>query len=139
MLLNDANMIKPSQIRRDEKNFSCTFYLNPFLQLAAEKNDSKNGATRKFCGPSYFDPTLGEQVWKCQICSPIVLALLKSKIFNVFCPAIFLHFWRVWTDLTCYAYTQILEERFGSILKFGYSEKATKFEKIFLLKFDTTQ
>ena len=29
--------------------------------------------------------------------------------------------------------------RFATIVKFGYSEKATKFEKIFLLKFDTTQ
>ena len=35
-------------------------FLNPFLQLAAEKKDSKNGAARKFCGPSYFDPTLVE-------------------------------------------------------------------------------
>jgi hypothetical protein len=33
--------------------------LNPFLQLAAEKKDSKNGAARKFFGLSYFDPTLG--------------------------------------------------------------------------------
>ena len=32
--------------------------MNPFLQLAAEKQDSKNGAARKFLGPSYFDPTL---------------------------------------------------------------------------------
>jgi hypothetical protein len=28
--------------------------LNPFLQLAAEKKDSKNGATRKIFGPPYF-------------------------------------------------------------------------------------
>ena len=28
--------------------------MNPFLQLAAEKKDSKNGAARKFFGPSYF-------------------------------------------------------------------------------------
>ena len=33
-------------------------FLNPFLLLAAEKKDSKNGAARKFFGPSYFDPTL---------------------------------------------------------------------------------
>ena len=32
--------------------------MNPFLQLAAEKKDSKKGAARKFFGPSYFDPTL---------------------------------------------------------------------------------
>ena len=29
-----------------------------FLQLAAEKKDSKNGAARNVFGPSYFDPTL---------------------------------------------------------------------------------
>jgi hypothetical protein len=33
--------------------------LNLFLQRAAEKKYSKNGAARKFFGPSYFDPTLG--------------------------------------------------------------------------------
>jgi hypothetical protein len=32
--------------------------LNPFLQLAAEKKDSKNGAARNFFVPSYSDPTL---------------------------------------------------------------------------------
>jgi hypothetical protein len=32
--------------------------LNPFLQLAAEKKDSKNGAARNYFGPSYFDLTL---------------------------------------------------------------------------------
>ena len=32
--------------------------MNPFLQLPAEKKDSKNDATRNFLGPSYFDPTL---------------------------------------------------------------------------------
>jgi hypothetical protein len=32
--------------------------LNPFLQLAAEKKDSKNGAARNFFVPSYIDPTL---------------------------------------------------------------------------------
>ena len=35
-------------------------FLNPFLQLAAEKKDSKNGAARKFFGPSYFDLTLSK-------------------------------------------------------------------------------
>ena len=29
-------------------------FLNLFLQLAAEKKDSKNGAARNFFGPSYF-------------------------------------------------------------------------------------
>ena len=28
--------------------------MNPFLQLAAEIKDSKNGAARKYFGPSYF-------------------------------------------------------------------------------------
>ena len=28
--------------------------MNPFLQLAVEKKDSKNGAARKYFGPSYF-------------------------------------------------------------------------------------
>ena len=28
--------------------------MNPILQLAAEKKDSKNGAARIFFGPSYF-------------------------------------------------------------------------------------
>ena len=31
------------------------------------------------------------------------------------------------------------QNKFYPILKFGYSEKATKFEKIFHLKFDSTQ
>jgi REP element-mobilizing transposase RayT len=34
--------------------------LNSFIQLAAEKKDTKNGAARKFVDPSYFDPTLGQ-------------------------------------------------------------------------------
>jgi hypothetical protein len=34
--------------------------LNPFLQLAAEKKDSKNGAARKFFCPSYFVTALGD-------------------------------------------------------------------------------
>jgi hypothetical protein len=35
--------------------------LNPSLQLAAEKKDSKNGAARKIFWPSYFDLTLVNQ------------------------------------------------------------------------------
>ena len=38
-------LLKPSQNKKGKKN--------PFLQLAAEKKDSKNGATRKI-----FVPTL---------------------------------------------------------------------------------
>ena len=33
-------------------------FLNPFLQLEAEKKDLNYGAARKYFGPSYFDPTL---------------------------------------------------------------------------------
>ena len=36
--------------------------MNPFLQLAAEKEDSKNGAARKVFDPSYFDPTLSKEI-----------------------------------------------------------------------------
>jgi hypothetical protein len=34
--------------------------LNTFLQLAAEKKYSKNGAAGKFFGPSYFVTALGK-------------------------------------------------------------------------------
>jgi hypothetical protein len=36
--------------------------LNPFLQLAAEKKDSKIGAARNFLGPSYFVTALEFQI-----------------------------------------------------------------------------
>jgi hypothetical protein len=37
------------------KKFSdCSVFLNPFSKLPAVKKDSKNGADRKFFGPSYF-------------------------------------------------------------------------------------
>ena len=36
--------------------------MNPFLQLAAEKEDSKNGAARKFLGPSYLVSALVETI-----------------------------------------------------------------------------
>ena len=42
---------------------------------------------------------------------------------------------QIWTLLT----KEIICEQNARLLKFGYSEKATKFEKIFHLKFDTTQ
>ena len=35
-------------------------FLNTFLQLAAEKKDSKNSAAREIFGPSYFELTLGK-------------------------------------------------------------------------------
>ena len=40
------------------KIFLLHCFFNPFLQLAAGKKDSKNGAARTFFGPSYFDLTL---------------------------------------------------------------------------------
>jgi hypothetical protein len=47
--------------------------LNPFSQLQAVKKDSKNGAARKFFGPSYFVtalvvlPTISQNI----LCFPI--------------------------------------------------------------------
>ena len=38
--------------------FQLHCFWTPFLQLAAEKKDSKNGAARKVFGQSYFDPTI---------------------------------------------------------------------------------
>ena len=37
-----------------QKIFQLHRFLNTFLQLAAEKKYSKNGATGNFFGPSYF-------------------------------------------------------------------------------------
>ena len=42
----------------DQKNFQLHRFLNIFLQLAAEKKYSINGASGKFFGPSYFVTTL---------------------------------------------------------------------------------
>ena len=36
--------------------------------------------------------------------SPIILASFKSKILNLFCLAIFWHFWMVWFRSTCVVY-----------------------------------
>ena len=51
--------LKPSQNKKGQKISSCTIFW-PFLfsQLPAVKKDSKNGAARKFFGPSYFDLAL---------------------------------------------------------------------------------
>ena len=46
--------VKPSQNRKSQKFFLLHHFLNAFLQLAADKKDSKNGTARKFFGPSYF-------------------------------------------------------------------------------------
>ena len=53
-------VLKPSQNKKGQKNFQLHGFLNTFSQLPAEKKYSKNGATGKFFGPSYFDPALGK-------------------------------------------------------------------------------
>ena len=52
------NFIKSGQSRRHR-------FLNPFPQLPAVKKNSKNGAPRKFYGPSYVDPALVTYVTNC--------------------------------------------------------------------------
>ena len=47
-------LLKPGQNKKGKKNFQLHRFLNTFLQLAAEKKYSKNGAAGKFFGPSYF-------------------------------------------------------------------------------------
>ena len=49
--------LKPSQNKKGGKFFQLQRFLNPFLQLAAEKKDSKDSASSFFVS-SYFDPTL---------------------------------------------------------------------------------
>jgi hypothetical protein len=52
--------------------------LNPFLQLADEKKDSKNSAARKYFGPSYFVTSL--EYTKIQnLCSKFPYAETKQK------------------------------------------------------------
>ena len=50
--------IKPSYNKKGQKIFQLHHFLNTFSQLPAVKQDSKNGAARKFFAPSYFDPAL---------------------------------------------------------------------------------
>ena len=48
-------MIMKSRLKRKgQKFFQLHRFLNTFLQLAAEKKYSKNGAAGNFFGPSYF-------------------------------------------------------------------------------------
>ena len=47
-------LLKPGQNKKGQKFFQLHRFLNTFLQLAAEKKYSKNGATENFFGPSYF-------------------------------------------------------------------------------------
>ena len=46
--------LKPGQNKKGQKNFQLHRFLNTFIQLAAEKKYSKNGAAGKFFSPSYF-------------------------------------------------------------------------------------
>jgi hypothetical protein len=61
--------------------------LNPFLQLAAEKKDSKNGAARKSFGPSYFVTAL-ILLWFLKIIMmeyPIFIIIFMSKLVSNLC------------------------------------------------------
>ena len=44
-------MLKPGQNKNGQKNFQLHRFLNTFLQLAAEKKYSKNGAAGNFVTP----------------------------------------------------------------------------------------
>ena len=46
-------LLKPGQNKKGQKIFQLHRFLNTFLQLAAEKKYSKNGAAGIFFGPSY--------------------------------------------------------------------------------------
>ena len=55
---------------------------NPFLQLAAEKKDSKNDAARNFFGPSYFVTALVPVKCKVEISQNFV-AFSEYMNFNL--------------------------------------------------------
>ena len=46
--------LKSGQNKKGQNFFQLHRFLNTFLQLAAEKKYSKNGAAGNFFGPSYF-------------------------------------------------------------------------------------
>ena len=48
------NELKPGHNKKGQKILQLHRFLNTFLQLAAEKKYSKNGAAGIFFGPSYF-------------------------------------------------------------------------------------
>ena len=52
--------LKPGQNKKGQNFFQLHRFLNTFLQLAAEKKYSKNGAAGNFFGPSYFVTALDE-------------------------------------------------------------------------------
>ena len=48
------DLLKPGQDKKGQHFFQLRRFLNTFLQLAAEKKYSKNGAAGIFFSPSYF-------------------------------------------------------------------------------------
>ena len=61
-------MVKPGRNKKGQKIFQLHRFLNTFLQLAAEKKYSKNGAAGNFLGPSYIVLALGfnQIIFSCQ-------------------------------------------------------------------------
>jgi hypothetical protein len=55
-------LLKLDQNKKDQKTFQLHRFLNTFLQQAAEKKYSKNGAAGKFFGPSYFVTALANDL-----------------------------------------------------------------------------
>ena len=53
-VMDTVNTVKPGQNKKGQNFFQLHRFLNTFLQLAAEKKYSKNGAAGNFFGPSYF-------------------------------------------------------------------------------------
>ena len=53
-MLIKTSKLKPGQNKKGQNFFQLHHFLNTFLQLAAEKKYSKNGAAGNFFGPSYF-------------------------------------------------------------------------------------
>ena len=58
LTLKVSRVLKPGQNKKGQKNVQLHRFLNTFLQLAAEKQYSKNGAAGIFFGPFHFDPAL---------------------------------------------------------------------------------
>ena len=82
---------------------------------------------------SYLKKNYNVKVKKKRSLEPFRICLINSTVN----PApIFLayYFWPRWCVIVLFSIHQLLPS-----LKFGYSEEATKFEKIFHLKFDATQ
>ena len=83
--------------------------MNTFLLLAAEKKDSKNGAARKFVGPSYFDPTLDRAV-----ASYGVLKVVDTKYSRHFAYVLAQDQWFVWSKMIINVpWTQLIANYFS--------------------------